>query len=185
MHRGLGPAACAPAPGPDMRNRLFRRLLMMACGVMILGSGRAAAQDRLCDPGDEDCRAIPISYIRNETVGIDVATAMLGPLVYFAFTGPQTIRVQTREDGFSIDQIVLSHTTFASTSPDALTHPGAHQLTHRSLQGVSQGDHILRTVAPRAHHVEQVIDDDLCGDVQQDKVSLHDSVLEAHRSHGG
>ena len=33
----------------------------------------ATAQDRLCDPGDEDCRAILINYIRNEKVGIDVA----------------------------------------------------------------------------------------------------------------
>ncbi len=31
------------------------------------------AQDRLCDPGNEDCRAILINYIRNETVAIDVA----------------------------------------------------------------------------------------------------------------
>ena len=28
--------------------------------------------------------------------------------MYFATTGPQTIRIQRREDGISIDQIVLS-----------------------------------------------------------------------------
>ena len=33
----------------------------------------AAAADRLCDPGGEDCRAILLNYINNETVGIDVA----------------------------------------------------------------------------------------------------------------
>jgi hypothetical protein len=32
----------------------------------------------------------------------------LGALVYFAITGTQTIRIQQREDGVSIDQIVLS-----------------------------------------------------------------------------
>jgi hypothetical protein len=32
----------------------------------------ARALDRLCDPGNEDCRAILINYIRAETVGIDV-----------------------------------------------------------------------------------------------------------------
>ena len=32
---------------------------------------------------------------------------VLGPVVYFATSGPQKIRIQTREDGFSIDQIVL------------------------------------------------------------------------------
>ena len=44
-------------------------------------------------------------------------TNVLGPLVYFASAGPQTIRVQTREDGLAIDQIVLSPTTYLSTSP--------------------------------------------------------------------
>ena len=37
-----------------------------------------------------------------------------------ARSGYEPIRVQTREDGFSIDQIVLSDTTFVSTSPGAL-----------------------------------------------------------------
>ena len=47
---------------------------MLLTVVILLSSGSAAlAQDRLCDPGDEDCRAILINYIRNETVGIDVA----------------------------------------------------------------------------------------------------------------
>ena len=46
-------------------------------------------------------------------------TNVLGPLVYFGTTGPQTIRIQTREDGFSIDQIVLSDVIYASTAPGA------------------------------------------------------------------
>ena len=45
---------------------------------------------------------------------------VLGPLVYFATTGPQTIRVQQREDGVSIDQIVLSPVNFVNTAPGAL-----------------------------------------------------------------
>jgi hypothetical protein len=44
-------------------------------------------------------------------------SGVLGPLVYFATTGPQTLRIQTREDGFAIDQVVLSHTTFVTTAP--------------------------------------------------------------------
>ena len=40
---------------------------------LLPGWFRSTAQDRLCDPGNEDCRAILINYIRNETVGIDVA----------------------------------------------------------------------------------------------------------------
>ena len=44
----------------------------------------------------------------------------MGPLIYFATAGPQTLRVQVREDGLSIDQIVLSHEIFVSSSPGAL-----------------------------------------------------------------
>ncbi len=36
----------------------------------------------------------------------------MGPLVYFQTSGPQTMRVQRREDGISIDQIVLSASTY-------------------------------------------------------------------------
>jgi hypothetical protein len=43
----------------------------------------------------------------------------LGPLVYFAADGPQTIRLQTREDGLSIDQIVLSPEAYLNSSPGA------------------------------------------------------------------
>jgi hypothetical protein len=39
-----------------------------------------------------------------------------GPVIYFASTGTQRLRIQTREDGLSIDQIVLS-------SSEYLTHP--------------------------------------------------------------
>ena len=47
-------------------------------------------------------------------------TNVLGPLVYFNTTGTHTIRVQTREDGLAIDQIVLSPETYRSTAPGAL-----------------------------------------------------------------
>jgi phosphatidylserine/phosphatidylglycerophosphate/cardiolipin synthase-like enzyme len=49
-------------------------------------------------------------------------TGVLGPLVYFQTTGPQTLRVQTREDGLAIDQIVLSGSTFIDQSPGAETN---------------------------------------------------------------
>jgi len=41
----------------------------------------------------------------------------LGPHVYFAATGTHTLRVQQREDGAIIDQIVLSPDTYLSTAP--------------------------------------------------------------------
>jgi hypothetical protein len=43
----------------------------------------------------------------------------LGPLIYFASSGTQTIRVQLREDGLAIDQIVLSPQTWLNNAPGA------------------------------------------------------------------
>lgn len=40
-----------------------------------------------------------------------------GEPIYFATSGPHTIRVQVREDGLSIDQIVLSPVTFLNAAP--------------------------------------------------------------------
>jgi hypothetical protein len=45
---------------------------------------------------------------------------VLGPLVYFETAGTQTARIQTREDGFAIDQVVLSAATYLDESPGAL-----------------------------------------------------------------
>ena len=44
--------------------------------------------------------------------------------VRFAANGPHTIRVQVREDGVSIDQIVLSPATWLSSAPGALKNDG-------------------------------------------------------------
>jgi hypothetical protein len=49
----------------------------------------------------------------------DDAFGTLAAPVYFAVSGEQTIRVQVREDGVSIDQIVLSAGTYLTTSPGA------------------------------------------------------------------
>jgi hypothetical protein len=45
----------------------------------------------------------------------------MGPLIYFTGSGPQTLRVQLREDGISIDEIVLSPDLYLSLSPGRLT----------------------------------------------------------------
>jgi hypothetical protein len=45
---------------------------------------------------------------------------VLGPEIRFATSGAQTIRIQAREDGFSIDQIVLSPSRFFDTAPGSL-----------------------------------------------------------------
>jgi hypothetical protein len=46
--------------------------------------------------------------------------SVLGPLVTFATSGTQTVRIQTREDGFRIDQVVLSSERFVLSAPGAL-----------------------------------------------------------------
>jgi hypothetical protein len=44
---------------------------------------------------------------------------VLGPQIFFAQTGRQRMRIQTREDGLSIDQVVLSSAQFLGSSPGA------------------------------------------------------------------
>jgi hypothetical protein len=44
---------------------------------------------------------------------------VLGPAIYFEQAGAQTIRVQMKEDGVSIDQIVLSAEKFLTVAPGA------------------------------------------------------------------
>jgi hypothetical protein len=43
----------------------------------------------------------------------------LGPNVYFANSGSHTLRVQQREDGAIVDQIVISPDTYLSAAPGA------------------------------------------------------------------
>jgi hypothetical protein len=47
---------------------------------------------------------------------------VLGPVVYFATNGPQTIRIQQREDGAMIDQVLLSPLKYATSSPGTTTN---------------------------------------------------------------
>jgi endonuclease/exonuclease/phosphatase family metal-dependent hydrolase len=63
----------------------------------------------------EDCRHCGISgwTWQDNGYGADA----LGPAIYFAKSGSQTIRVQTREDGLSIDQILLSPRTYLKQQP--------------------------------------------------------------------
>lgn len=42
---------------------------------------------------------------------------VLGPPIYFSATGPQRLRIQTREDGLAIDQIAISPSQFLTASP--------------------------------------------------------------------
>jgi hypothetical protein len=65
----------------------------------------------------EDCKGCGLSNWGWQDNGY--GTNVLGPALYFDGT-PQTIRIQQREDGYSVDQIVLSPATYSSKSPGAL-----------------------------------------------------------------
>ena len=62
--------------------------------------------------------------------------------VRFEAAGPQTIRVQTREDGVQIDQIVLSPVKFFSTAPGAATNDGT--VFPRTAATLAAKDVVLR-----------------------------------------
>ena len=65
----------------------------------------------------EDCSGCGVSGWGWQDNGYGVGA--LGPTIRFATSGPQTIRIQTREDGLSIDQVVLSPSRFLNAAPGA------------------------------------------------------------------
>lgn len=66
----------------------------------------------------EDCSGCGLSGWGWQDNGWGVG--VLGPQIFFQTTGTHTIRIQGREDGVGIDQIVLSPSTYLFTSPGAL-----------------------------------------------------------------
>ncbi len=66
----------------------------------------------------ENCNGCGLSLWgwQDNAYGLNVSSAP----IFFARTGPQTIRVQQREDGLSIDQILLSPVKFRTTAPGAV-----------------------------------------------------------------
>ncbi|HUE83077.1 MAG TPA: endonuclease/exonuclease/phosphatase family protein [Pyrinomonadaceae bacterium] len=66
----------------------------------------------------EDCSGCGISGWGWQDNGWGIG--VLGPAIYFQSTGTQTLRIQTREDGFAIDQIVISSYAYLVSSPGLL-----------------------------------------------------------------
>lgn len=66
----------------------------------------------------EDCSGCGLSGWGWQDNGWGVG--VMGPNLYFQTTGTHRIRVQVREDGLSIDQIVLSPSTYLNSSPGSL-----------------------------------------------------------------
>jgi hypothetical protein len=68
----------------------------------------------------EDCFACGLSGWGWQDNGW--GTGVLGPLIYFANSGTHTLRIQVREDGLSLDQIVLSPATYLNVAPGAVVN---------------------------------------------------------------
>jgi hypothetical protein len=65
----------------------------------------------------EDCSGCGVSGWGWQDNGY--GAGVLGPLIYFRNNGSHTIRIQSREDGLSIDQIILSPSTYLNSAPVA------------------------------------------------------------------
>lgn len=68
----------------------------------------------------EDCSGCSISNWAWQDNGY--GSGVSGPLLRFETSGTQTIRIQAREDGISLDQLVLSSNSYLSTAPGARTN---------------------------------------------------------------
>jgi hypothetical protein len=68
----------------------------------------------------EDCFACGLSGWGWQDNGWGVG--VLGPTIFFANSGTHTIRIHYREDGLSIDQIVLSPKNYLTTAPGAVVN---------------------------------------------------------------
>ena len=117
----------------------------------------------------EECRGCGLSRWGWE----DNAYGGSGPLLYFASAGTQTIRVQGREDGVSIDQIVISPVTYLNTRP-GLARNDATILPEQTGLAPSSGNVVLH-VAGQATTVgawQRVDDESAAGKARLDNPNL-------------
>ena len=94
----------------------------------------------------EDCKGCGIAGWGWQDNGWGVN--VLGPAIYFATGGPQVLRVQSREDGAIVDQILLSPSKFISAPPGALKND-----TTIYPAGDSQGPTVTLARAPYLQQV--------------------------------
>src|SRR5688572_11491107 len=72
---------------------------------------------------------------------------VLGPLIRFQSTGTHTVRIQVKEDGLSIDQIVLSPQTYLNAAPGALRNDNT--ILPKS-SGAPPGAPVVNSIAPNS-----------------------------------
>jgi hypothetical protein len=88
-----------------------------AATIVVPSGGDFQAALNQAQPGDVITLAPNATYVGNWA---DDSYGGLASPMYFDATGPQTIRVQVREGGLSIDQIVLGADKYLSVAPGAL-----------------------------------------------------------------
>jgi hypothetical protein len=95
----------------------------------------------------EDCSGCGVSEWGWQDNGY--GAGVQGPLIFFATGGLQRIRIQTREDGVGIDQIVLSSFRFVSSAPGALKNDATILAASGSGDGIdANAEIVLRPSAP-------------------------------------
>jgi hypothetical protein len=85
----------------------------------------------------EDCSGCRLSGWGWQDNGYGVG--VLGPLVRFASTGTHTIRVQGREDGLALDQIVLSSVAYVDAAPGSPTNDNTILPSSQAPSGPAPG----------------------------------------------
>jgi len=95
----------------------------------------------------EECKDCGLSGWRWQDNGW--GAGVLGPAIYFATTGTQKLRVQTREDGLSIDRILLSPATYLSKAPSSTT---TSTTTTGSSAPASISTSVLKVLDWNIHH---------------------------------
>jgi|GEM_PF-379292 len=73
---------------------------------------------------------------------------VLGPLIRFQSTGTHTLRIQVREDGLSIDQIVLSSQTYLNSPPGPLKNDATILQKSSGSGGVTNPAPAVSSVSP-------------------------------------
>jgi hypothetical protein len=93
----------------------------------------------------EECSGCPLSGWGWEDTGY--GAGVLGPEVYFSTSGAQRMRIQVREDGLGIDQIVLSPAKYLTIAPgpprnDTTILPATDDGTLANITKIAQPAHV-------------------------------------------
>ncbi len=113
---GLSPLGARQGRQQQLGERLGLRAVLPAAHAAAARAAWRIGTTSAADVNLEDCSGCGVSGWGWQDNGYGNNVAGTRP-IYFASTGPQTMRVQAREDGLSIDQIVLSHTVYLTPAP--------------------------------------------------------------------